>query len=189
MNEQYINIECQLNIFDRVVLNILLYRIPVQFCKMILYLKHIHLYVCCYILNNADIPFRYEWYIFGIIKFLNGSEIKICSLLCKLILFWITPTIMEWKRGGLWCLALLSTIFQLYIVAVSHWIATGRWFSPDIPVSSTNKTDHHDITEILLKVALNITTPQIHNCLRNLLNYIKNILITEACAILEFTTC
>jgi hypothetical protein len=29
---------------------------------------------------------------------------------------------------------------------------TGQWFSP---VSSTNKTDHHDITEILLKVALN----------------------------------
>ena len=30
---------------------------------------------------------------------------------------------------------------------------TGWWFSP---VSSTNKTDRHDITEILLKVALNI---------------------------------
>ena len=27
--------------------------------------------------------------------------------------------------------------------------------SPGTPVSSTNKTDHHDITEILLKVALN----------------------------------
>jgi hypothetical protein len=26
-------------------------------------------------------------------------------------------------------------------------------------VSSTNKTDHHDITEILLKVALNTTKP------------------------------
>jgi len=26
------------------------------------------------------------------------------------------------------------------------------------PVSSTNKTDHHDIAEILLKVALNIIT-------------------------------
>ena len=26
------------------------------------------------------------------------------------------------------------------------------------PISSTNKTDHHDITEILLKVALNTTT-------------------------------
>ena len=30
------------------------------------------------------------------------------------------------------------------------------WFSPDTPVSSTNKTDCHDISEILLKVALNI---------------------------------
>jgi ABC-type cobalamin/Fe3+-siderophores transport system ATPase subunit len=28
-------------------------------------------------------------------------------------------------------------------------------FSPDNPVSSTSKTDHHDITEILLKMALN----------------------------------
>ena len=30
-------------------------------------------------------------------------------------------------------------------------------FFPGIPVSYTNKTDHHDITEILLKVALNTT--------------------------------
>lgn len=29
------------------------------------------------------------------------------------------------------------------------------WFSPDILVSSINKTNHHDITVILLKVALN----------------------------------
>jgi hypothetical protein len=28
-------------------------------------------------------------------------------------------------------------------------------FFPDTPVSSTNKADHHDITEILLKVVLN----------------------------------
>ena len=32
---------------------------------------------------------------------------------------------------------------------------TGRWFSPGTPVSSTNKSNRHDITEILLKVALN----------------------------------
>ena len=38
---------------------------------------------------------------------------------------------------------------------VCQWLATGRWLSPATPVSSTNKTDHHDITEILLKVALN----------------------------------
>jgi hypothetical protein len=32
----------------------------------------------------------------------------------------------------------------------------GQWCFPGTPVSSTNKTDCHDITEILLKVALNI---------------------------------
>jgi hypothetical protein len=32
------------------------------------------------------------------------------------------------------------------------------WFSPGTPVSSTNKTDRHDKTEILLKVALNTIT-------------------------------
>jgi hypothetical protein len=36
-------------------------------------------------------------------------------------------------------------------------IEPGRWFSTGPPVSSTNKTDRHDITEILLKVALSIT--------------------------------
>ena len=39
---------------------------------------------------------------------------------------------------------------------VCQWSGAGRWFSPGTPVSSTNKTDRHDIAEILLKVALNI---------------------------------
>ena len=38
---------------------------------------------------------------------------------------------------------------------VCQLLATGRWFSPGTSDSSTNKTDRHDITEILLKVALN----------------------------------
>ena len=41
---------------------------------------------------------------------------------------------------------------------VFQWLATGWWFSPSTPVSSTNKTDRHDIAEILLKVALNTIT-------------------------------
>ena len=36
-----------------------------------------------------------------------------------------------------------------------QWLATGLWFSPGPLVSSTNKTDRNDITEILLKVVLN----------------------------------
>jgi hypothetical protein len=34
---------------------------------------------------------------------------------------------------------------------VCQWLATDQWFSPGPPVSSSNKTDRHDITEILLK--------------------------------------
>ena len=34
---------------------------------------------------------------------------------------------------------------------VCQWLATDRWFFPSPPVSSSNKTDRHDITEILLK--------------------------------------
>jgi hypothetical protein len=44
---------------------------------------------------------------------------------------------------------------QYYVIEVCQWLATGRWFSLGTPVSSNNKTDHHDITDILLKVLLN----------------------------------
>ena len=38
---------------------------------------------------------------------------------------------------------------------IEDFIKITGWFSPGPPVSSTNKTDHHDMTKILLKVALN----------------------------------
>jgi len=41
---------------------------------------------------------------------------------------------------------------------VRQCFATCQWFSLGTPVFSTNKTDHHDIAEILLKVALKTTT-------------------------------
>ena len=41
---------------------------------------------------------------------------------------------------------------------VCQWLTAGGWFFPGAPVSSTKKTDRHDITEILLKVALNTIT-------------------------------
>ena len=36
---------------------------------------------------------------------------------------------------------------------VCQWLAASLWFSLGTPISSTNKTDRHDITKILLKVA------------------------------------
>jgi hypothetical protein len=41
---------------------------------------------------------------------------------------------------------------------ICQWLAASRWFSPGTLVSSTNKTDHHNITEILFKVAWNTIT-------------------------------
>ena len=41
---------------------------------------------------------------------------------------------------------------------VWQWLATGRWFSPGTPGFSTNKIYRDDITELLLKVALNSTS-------------------------------
>jgi hypothetical protein len=37
---------------------------------------------------------------------------------------------------------------------VYQLLVHGRWFSPGTPASSTNKTDRHDIAEILLQVTL-----------------------------------
>jgi hypothetical protein len=51
---------------------------------------------------------------------------------------------------------------------VCQWLVTGRWFSQVTPVSSTNKTDHHDITEILLKVVWNTTTLTLTNWVQDL---------------------
>jgi hypothetical protein len=61
---------------------------------------------------------------------------------------WLSP-LMLWVRISIRarCTTLCNKVCQ--------WLAWGRWFSPGPPVSSTNKTDRHDIAEMLLKVALN----------------------------------
>jgi len=48
---------------------------------------------------------------------------------------------------------------------VYQLLAHGRWFSPGTPASSTTKTGCHDITAILLKVALNT---------KNQINHVEN---------------
>ena len=49
---------------------------------------------------------------------------------------------------------------------ICQWLATGQWFSPGTQVSSTNKTDCHNIAKILLNVVLDTITPsptQLHH--------------------------
>jgi hypothetical protein len=67
----------------------------------------------------------------------------IYNYLCNRCLSWL----MLWVRIPLRvrCTTLCDKVCQ--------WLAAGRWFSLGTPVSS-NKTNRHDIAEILLKVAL-----------------------------------
>ena len=67
----------------------------------------------------------------------------LCNQYLSLLQLWVRRP----RMGGL----LDTTLCD----AVCQWLATGRWFPRGTSVSSTNKTDRHDITEILLKVALN----------------------------------
>jgi hypothetical protein len=76
------------------------------------------------------------------------------SLVTSLYLFRLSSLDKKlWVRIEWWGVLytqLWDKVFQL--------LATGWWFSTGAPLSSTNKTDCHDITEILLKVELNTIT-------------------------------
>jgi hypothetical protein len=59
----------------------------------------------------------------------------------------------------LWCIASNFKYLDTTLCdKVCQWLATGHWLSQGTLVSSANKTDRYDITEILLKVVLNTTT-------------------------------
>ena len=64
------------------------------------------------------------------------------------------PVQTVWVRITLGRGVLVTTLCD----KVCQWLAAGQCFSSGTPVSSTNKTDSHYITEILLKVACNNIT-------------------------------
>ena len=75
-------------------------------------------------------------------------------------IFSMTMTVIVcYKSDLLWVRIPIGAKCTTLCDKVCQWLATGRWFSPGPPVPSTNKTDRHDITEILLKVTLNTIKP------------------------------
>jgi hypothetical protein len=86
----------------------------------------------------------------------------------------------HWNMLCLLIICMSYTIFQSNLWLhkttdkVCQWLATGRWFSPGTPVSSTNKIDSHDIAEILLKVAISTITPPIF-CIKQLTTYLRSV--------------
>jgi hypothetical protein len=90
-------------------------------------------------------------------SWLYGSWIYnyLCNQCLSPLLLWVRTLLRRSVLGTILC------------DKVCQGLATDRWFSPDTPVSSTNKTDSHDITEILWKVALYTITsnPKIYRVL------------------------
>jgi len=81
----------------------------------------------------------------------------------------------------------LFIYFAILCDKVCQWLAAGRWFSQATPVSSTNKTERHDITKILLKVELNtinltmfsrcwVRSSAIYECVMNQIICLSNLL-------------
>jgi hypothetical protein len=64
------------------------------------------------------------------------------------------PGFVNYKKGCTRLAIASDKVYQL--------LAHGRWFSPGTPASSTTKNCRHDITEILLKVALNTKNQSIN---------------------------
>ena len=84
---------------------------------------------------------------------LENYYIFYSNITASLVLF--IHGFVNYKKG---CTRLAATSDKVY-----QLLAHGWWSSPGTPASSITKTDHHDIAEILLKVALN-TKIQIPIC-------------------------
>jgi hypothetical protein len=67
---------------------------------------------------------------------------------------WVRTRLCKFQKGCTQLAAANDKVYQL----LSH----GRRFSPGTPASSTTKTGHHDIAEILLKSKSMIQTAQLH---------------------------
>jgi len=73
------------------------------------------------------------------------SQLPMQSVIITINVVSLNPT-----HGEVYSIQLYDKVCQLLVA--------GWWFFPGTQVSSTNETDRQDITETLLKVALNIIT-------------------------------
>ena len=82
-----------------------------------------------------------QWVRYILVGLPNNSYTPITNMA------WVRVLLCKLQKRCTWLADASNKVYQL--------LAHGWWFSPGTPASSTTKTGHHDIAEILLKVALN----------------------------------
>jgi hypothetical protein len=70
---------------------------------------------------------------------------------CMFVVLIQSVSLKSWVQAPSWQGVLDATLCD----KICQWLSAGRSFSPGTQFFPTNKTDRHDITEILLTVALN----------------------------------
>ena len=110
----------------------------------------------------------------SIVSFLTYSECCIGKMVISTVRLFFSihwRLLLSWSYGS-WiynylrnhCLLLLTLWVWIPLrrgvldTALCEWLAAGWWFSPGTSICFANKTDSHDIAEILLNVALNTIT-------------------------------
>jgi hypothetical protein len=106
-----------------------------------------------------------------------------CCTLNKCVDMWAAVSYGSWNYNYLYnqCLSPLtlwegippmrSVLDTTLCVNVCQWLATGSWFSPGTPISSTNKTDPHEYNWHIVESDVE------HHKPTYTVHYLKNILI------------
>ena len=108
--------------------------------------------------------FGFKVYTFCPKKWKGGNSIYFMLIICISKYLWTRK--WPWSYGSwIYNYLCLSPLMWVRLPCptlcdkVCQWLAASRWFSPCLLVSSSNKTDLHDITEKLFKVAFNTIKP------------------------------
>ena len=108
------------------------------------------IFVLSHGISDLNITWRWIWRSSEESSWSSSCGTWIYNYLCNQCL----SPLMLWFESRSWWGVLDTTLYD----KACQWLVTGRCFLRVLPFPPPNKTNRHDITEILLKVALNTIT-------------------------------
>jgi hypothetical protein len=91
------------------------------------------------------------WYVWKVMWDRRGGDRMVVGFTTTYEINSITTNVVSLNSAHA---TFVGVLYTTVCDKVCNWLVAGQWISPGTTASSTNKTDGHDITEILLKFAL-----------------------------------